>query len=218
MKLTKIFILLVLPTLTFGQMKQSAFVFGPKIGVQMTRINIVDNPTTIDSKNRFDFNGGAFARFNRGNFSIQPEVMYQEKGANFTGEGTQQQSYQYLSTPLIFGYKIAKGINLELGPEYSWALNVGAADEDRNIFGPDAATDVALVVGTRIDMLDALSMFSINLRYIHGFSNVTNRTSTAIPPVPLDFRNRTIQFSISYNFSEYYKWWKKYGDKTKKKK
>ncbi|MFB0909317.1 MAG: hypothetical protein ACI9V1_003442 [Spirosomataceae bacterium] len=217
MKLTKLFILLLLPALTFGQMKQGKFVLGPKVGVQMTRINIVDNPTTIESKNRFDFNAGVFGRLNFGKFSIQPEVMYQEKGGNFTGEGTQQQSYQYLSTPIILGYKIAKGINLEVGPEYSWALNAGSADNDRNIYGPDARNDLALVIGTRIDMLDALSMFSVNIRYVQGLTNVTNRTSTAIPPVPLDFRNRTLQLSISYNFSEYYKWWKKYGDKKKKK-
>lgn len=215
MKLTKLLILLLLPALTFGQMEQSTFVFGPKVGAQMTRVRIIDNPTTTDSKNRFDFNAGVFGRLNYGKFSIQPEVMYQEKGANFEGNGTQQQSYQYLSTPVILGYKVAKGINLEFGPEYSWALNAGAADENRNIFGPDAKNDVALVVGTRIDMLDALSMFSINIRYVHGLTNVTNRV--AADEVPLDFRNRTLQLSISYNFSEYYKWWKKYGVKKKKK-
>ncbi len=212
MKLVKLLLLLALPALSFGQMKQSSFVFGPKVGLQMTRVGIIDNPTAIDSKNRFDFNAGIFTRFNLGDFSIQPEAMYQEKGGNFSGGITQQQSYQYLSTPIILGYKVAKGINFEIGPEYSWALNAGAIDEDRNIYGPDAANDVALVVGTRIDMLDAVSMFSINIRYVHGFQNVTNRLSDT---TPLDFRNRTIQLSISYNFSEYYKWWKKYGDKKK---
>lgn len=216
MKLTKLAILLLLPALSFGQMKQSTFVYGPKIGLQMTKVNILDNPTTIDPKNRFDFNAGVFTRLNLGKFSIQPEVMYQEKGGNFEGSGSEQQSYQYLSTPIILGYKVAKGINFEVGPEYSWALNAGATDEDRNIYGPDAKNDVAIVVGTRIDMLDALSMFSINIRYVHGLTNVTTRTSTDTPPIPLDFRNRTFQLSISYNFSEYYKWWRKYGDKKKK--
>lgn len=212
MKLTKLFILLALPALTFGQMKQSTFVFGPKVGLQMTKVKILDNPTTIDSKNRFDFNAGVFTRFNLGKFSIQPEAMYQEKGGNFSGNGTEQQSYRYLSTPVIFGYRAAKGINLEIGPEYSWALNAGSADEDRNVYEPDNNKDFALVVGTRIDMLDALSMFSVNIRYVHGFTNVTSRLSDT---TPLDFRNRTVQLSISYNFSEYYKWWKKYGIKKK---
>lgn len=212
MKLTKLFIILALPAFSFGQMKQSTFVFGPKVGLQMTKVKIIDNPTSFDSKNRFDFNAGVFTRLNLGQFSIQPEVMYQEKGGNFSGNGTQQHSFQYLSTPIIFGYRPAKGINLEIGPEYSWAINSGFVDEDRNVYGPDAKNDVAIVVGTRIDMLDALSMFSVNIRYVHGLNNVTNRFSDT---TPLDFRNRTLQLSISYNFSEYYKWWKKYGIKKK---
>lgn len=206
MKLTKLFILLALPALTFGQMKQGTFVIGPKVGVQMTKVKIIDNPTAIESKNRFDFNGGIFTRLNVGKFSLQPEIMYQEKGGNFEGTGTEQQSYQYISTPILFGYRPAKGINIEVGPEYSWALNAGSKEDDRNIYGPDAKNDVALIVGTRIDMLDALSMFSINIRYVHGLKNVTNRLSDT---TPLDFRNRTLQLSISYNFSEYYKWWRK---------
>lgn len=213
MKLTKLFILLALPALTFGQMKQSTFVFGPKVGLQMTKVKIIDNPTTIISKNRFDFNAGVYGRLNFGKFSVQPEVMYQEKGGNFTEGLTQQQSYQFISTPVIFGYKVAKGINFEVGPEYSWALNTGSINADNNIFGPDNDKDFALVVGTRIDMLDALSMFSINIRYVHGFNDMTSRVSDEIP---LDFRNRTLQLSVSYNFSEYYKWWKKYGVKKKK--
>jgi hypothetical protein len=215
MKLTKLLILLLLPALSFGQMKQNAFVFGPKIGAQMTKVKILTNSlTVINSKNRFDFNAGVFGRFNFGKFSIQPEVMYQEKGGNFTGGVTQQHSYQYISTPILLGYRPFKGINFEIGPEYSWAVNAGSVNGDRNIYGPDTKNDIALVVGTRIDMLDALSMFSINIRYVHGLTNVTNRLSEA---TPLDFRNRTLQLSISYNFSEYYTWWKKYGVKKEKK-
>lgn len=214
MKLRQLLFLVALPMATFGQMKQSTFVFGPKLGLNMTKVKIVDNPTAFESKNRFDYNAGVFTRFNFGKFSIQPEAMYQEKGGNFSGAGTQQQSYKYVSTPVVLGYRPFKGINFEFGPEYSWALNVGAKNELRNIYGPDAKNDVALIVGTRIDMLDAVSMFSLNLQYVHGLTNVTNRMSDT---TPLDFRNRTIQLSVSYNLSEYYKWWSKYGLKKKKK-
>lgn len=74
--------------------------------------------------------------------------------------------------------------------------------------------DMGVVVGTRINMLDAVSMFSLNFRYTHGLTNVTNRLSDK---TPLDFRNRTFEVSVTYNFSEYYKWQRKYALKKKKK-
>lgn len=209
MKIPKFLPLLFIATLSFAQMKQSTFVLGPKVGLNATKVSILDNPTTIESKFRFDLNAGIYARLNLGKFSFQPEFLYQEKGGNFK-EPDQQQSYQYLSTPIMLGYKPAKGINVVVGPEYSWALNADAENTERQIYGPHAKNDLAFVGGVRIDMLDFMSMFSLDLRYVHGLNNVTNRMSGT---TPLDFRNRTIQLSISYNFSEYYKWWSKYGVK-----
>lgn len=214
MKVRHLFILIALPTLSFGQMKQGTFVAGPKIGVNLTKISIVDNPTDIVSKSRFAFNAGVFGRLNYGKFSLQPEVMYQEKGGNFTTP-TQQQKYRFVSVPIMFGYRPVKGINLEVGPEYSFALNSGFKESDRNIYGPDNKKDFALIVGTRIDMLDALSMFSINLRYVHGFNDMTDRLFNG---TPLNFQNRTIQLSVSYNASEYYKWWRKDNPSKKRRK
>lgn len=211
MKFLKIVPILFISTVSLAQMKQSTFVFGPKVGLNYTKVSILDNPTTTLSKFRFDMNAGVFARLNLGKVSLQPEFLYQQKGANFK-EPAQQQKYRYLSTPILLGIKPFKGINFVAGPEFSWAQNVGMADTDRQIYGPDIKKDFSGIVGVRIDMLDMMSMFSIDLRYIHGFTNVTNRVSGT---TPLDFRNRTIQASISYNFSEFYKWWNKYGEKKK---
>jgi hypothetical protein len=44
------------------------------------------------------------------------------------------------------------------------------------------------------------------LRYTQGLTDIN---SASIP----DYRNRTIQASLHYNLSDYYKWWKKHGDK-----
>jgi Outer membrane protein beta-barrel domain len=213
LKITAVFLLFSCFTTSFGQMKQSTFVFGPKIGGHLTRISIIDNPTTIESKGRFDLNGGIFTRLNIGKFSIQPEVVYQNKGGDFKTPA-QQHKYRYISTPILFGFTPMKGVYLEAGPEYSWALNKGAANTTRSVYGPDQKNDMGVVVGTRINMLDAVSMFSLNFRYTHGLTNVTNRLSDK---TPLDFRNRTFEVSVTYNFSEYYKWQRKYALKKKKK-
>lgn len=196
-----------------AQMKQSTFVAGPKVGLQTARLRFVsENPQNTDEKLALYYQGGIFTRVNMGKFSIQPEFIYTQKGGNFeTPE--QKHTYRYLATPVLFGYSPAKGINLEIGPEFAWALNQGWKKEGIAQFGPDVLNETSIVVGTRIDMLDMFSMVSMNIRYTYGLSNTT---MSEFEGTPLDIRNRTIQVSLTYNLSEYYKWWKKYGIKKKK--
>ncbi|MCR9064132.1 MAG: PorT family protein [Cytophagales bacterium] len=197
-----------------GQMKQSTFVFGPKVGVQASKIQIVDNPGETSSKLIMQYQAGIFTRLNVGKFSLQPEALYQIKGGNLT-DPTEKHTYRYFSTPILLGVSPLKGLYLEAGPEFNWSLNQGWKKDAVEQYGPDAATTNAFIAGARIDMLDAFSMFSLNLRYVHGLSNTNTRVANE--GTPLDFRNRTFQVSVTYNFSEYYKWWKKYGLKTPKK-
>lgn len=212
MKYKLLFLGLLISSSTFSQMKQGTFVFGPKVGLQTAKLAIIgENPEATTSKLALYYQGGVFTRFNLGKFSIQPEAIYSQKGGNLETPN-EKHTYCYLSTPILFGFKAAKGINLEIGPEYSWALNQGWKKEGVTQFGPDVKNETALVAGARIDLLDAFSMFSVNLRYTYGLTNTTMR---AYEGTNLDFRNRNIQVSITYNFSEYYKWWKKYGLKQK---
>ncbi len=213
MKKTLVLIFISLTTLSYGQLKPRLFEYGPKLGLNVTTISIPNNPTTIDPKLAINYQGGIFTRFNYGKFSLQPEVIYQQKGATFKSP-SEKHTYRYLSTPVLLGYTPLKGIYLEAGPEYSWALNAGYKKDGTSIYGPDRDRDVAMVVGARINMLDMFSLFSLNLRYAHGLQNTTKRLSNT---TPLDFRTRTFQLSVTYTFSEYYRWYKKDKERTKKK-
>lgn len=210
----KILVLALICSLSLSaQMKQSTFVMGPKAGVQTAKLSFIsENPENTDEKLAVYYQGGIFTRLNVGKFSLQPEFVYTQKGGNFENPD-QKHTYRYLATPVLFGFSPAKGINLEVGPEFAWALNQGWKKEGVTQFGPDVANETSIVVGTRIDMLDMFSMVSMNIRYTHGLTNTTTREFEG---TALDFRNRTIQVSLSYNLSEYYKWWKKYGIKKKK--
>lgn len=194
--------------LAHGQIVPTFFQYGPKIGVQMTKVQILDNPTEIVSQNRFKFQGGVFTRFNVGKFSLQPEFLYDQKGGRFTTPA-ESHNYSYLTTPVLLGYTPIKGLYLEAGPEFGWAFNSGKSDATTSTFGPDRRQDMGITVGTRINMLDAFSLLSINIRYTQGLENTTMRFSNT---TPLDFRNRALQLSVTYTFSEYYKWWRKQGN------
>ena len=212
MKFIKICLFVLITSTAFGQFKPRLFEFGPKAGINVGSIATLDT-ITDKKKPSFAYQGGIFTRFNVGKFSLQPEFIYQLKGATFTKPTSAKYSYKYFSTPILLGFTPFKGIYFETGPEYSWALNQGYKKEGLTIYGPDKATDKAWVVGTRINMLDMFSLASLNIRYTHGLTNVS--TSKHLT-TPLDFRNRTIQLTFSYTFSEYWLWKRKYDSKKKK--
>lgn len=213
MKYKLLLISLLISQIGTAQMEQGTFVFGPRVGLQANKINLGDNPQKTVSKLSMQYHAGIFTRLNMGKFSLQPEAVFQIKGSTLKTPDSKN-TYRYLSTPILLGVSPMKGLVLEAGPEFSWALNQGWKKEGVQQFGPDAKRDKALVLGARIDMLDMLSMFSVNLRYVQGLDNVT---TTTFENKPLEYKNRTFQLSITYNFSEYYKWWKKYGLKKPKK-
>lgn len=191
-----------------AQMKQSTFVFGPKVGIQANKIKIVDNPTTRESKINMQYNVGIFTRLNLGKISLQPEAYFETRGGNITSSN-EKLTYRNISTPILLGISPFKGLFLEAGPQFSWALNQGWKKDGIEQYGPDIKNDNAFVAGARVDLLDMFSMFSLNLRYVHGLNNVNTRLLNE--GTPLDLRTRSFQISVTYNFSEYYKWWKKYG-------
>jgi Outer membrane protein beta-barrel domain len=212
-------VLVLVNLISFAQIRPLSQ-YGFKVGTGISQSVILNNPTDIRSKFRNDFNVGVFHRWNIKKISVQPEAYFQIRGGSFKSSTTNftetnnlvlRNKYQYVSIPLILGYEIAKNVHLIAGPEYGFAVNAGTKA------GPYAQTDLNLVGGIRIDMLDAAHLFSLNIRYEHGLSNTTNKTFTKADKtvVPLDFRNRTLQISATYNFSDYYRWYKKHGTKKK---
>ena len=135
-------------------------------------------------------------RFRYNRFVIQPEVLYSAKGGTFQavkvgGKVTTKNNFAYISVPLLFGYIPTEGITLQVGPEFSYALNSGTAT------GPGTRNDIGLVVGAHYDFLDMLDKFSLHLRYIHGLKNVAPPSD---PALAVDYRNRVLQLSMVYNF------------------
>jgi hypothetical protein len=210
----KIFIvvLIAFPIFSFAQYKPRLFEIGPKIGLNLSGIKPLD---TVSFKKKIspNYQVGIFTRLNLGKFSIQPEAIYQIKGSTFSSPSQAKYQYKYISTPIMFGFSPFKAIYFETGPELSWAVNKGYKRDGLTVYGPDAAKDNSWVTGVRINMLDMLSLVSINLRYTHGLTDQTNAKQVN---TPLDFRNRTFQLSATYAFSEQYLWKKKYGVKKKR--
>ncbi len=202
--------------ISFAQVRPSAQ-YGLKLGISNSITAIIDNRTDIFNKFRNDINAGVYYRRNYNKFSLQPELYFQAKGGSFragsnfaeTNNSVLRNNYQYITGSLILGYEVAKNIHLVAGPEYGYAINAGTKR------GPYAKTDFSLAGGVRIDMLDMAHLFSLNIRYIHGLTNTTNKTYTLADKsmIPLTFQNRTLQVAASFSFGEYYRWSKFYKKK-----
>lgn len=122
-------------------------------------------------------------------------------------------TYRYFSTPVMVGYSPIKHLYIEAGYEKSWALNRMREIPTLNKpYGPGKPQDESFIVGARINLLDMFSLFSINLRYVHGLRNVSELKHGTLP---MEFSNRSFQVSASYTFSEQYLWNKKFGPKKK---
>jgi hypothetical protein len=205
--------IILFPLAVSAQYKPKFFEIGPKIGLNLAGIGTLDT-VTYKKKISANYQVGLFTRFNAGKFSLQPELIYQNKGATFSKGTTGKFAYKYLSTPILLGFTPMKGVYFETGAELSWALNKNYKPQGLTVYGPNAATDKSWVIGARINMLDMLSLVSINLRYTHGLTN--QQSSLKVGNTPVDFRNRTFQLSATYAFSEYYLWKRKHDGKKKR--
>lgn len=164
--------------------------FGLKFGAQTTKTAIQGTSPNI-AKNSTQFNLGVMYRLRYRKYVLQPELLYSVKGGSFTVEQTTgatvtHNNYNYLSLPLMFGYIPTEGITLQVGPEFSYALNTPASN------GPAVRNDIGLAVGAHYDFLDMLANWSLHARYIYGFVNIS-------PVAQANYFNRTFQLSLVYN-------------------
>ena len=213
MQSLRVLVLLLFTIPAMAQIEPRLFEFGPKAGLNLSTISPSDT-ITYNKNAAFGLQGGIFTRFNFGKLSIQPEFIYQAKGVNMKQPISSKHTYRYFSTPVILGYSPIKHLYLEAGYEKSWALNrMKETPAVNKPYGPGKPQDESIIVGARINLLDMFSLFSINLRYVHGLKNVSELKNGTLP---MEFANRSFQVSASYTFSEQYLWNKKFGAKKKK--
>lgn len=165
--------------------------FGVKVGASFTQIAI--SGTTVNIPHRgLQPHLGVMYRYRYNRYVFQPEVILSIRGGTFQQEqsgGTRSTtgvSYYYASLPLLVGYIPTEGLTLQAGPEFSYALNAGESG------GPGVNNDLGLAVGAHYDFLDMLNKFSLHVRYIYGFVNVSPEPTAA-------YYNRNLQVSIVYN-------------------
>jgi hypothetical protein len=182
-------LMMVLALLTVEQASAQSFDMGLEAGMNFSSfigsgVNSSNLGGTVSS--RLGFVGGGYLSLNFGpNFSIRPELLYEQKGAQISGTTTSYEA-DYVEVPVLL--KIGLGIpvinpSILIGPSFDWntlsslpgsagALNTG---------------DVGLVGGLEFDF----SSFCVNGRYELGLDNVTGNSH---------IQNGTFTVLMGYSF------------------
>jgi len=190
-RLLLLFLLVTSPLLTRAQSdKPIGGHFGVKIGASFTQVSISGTSLNIP-KRALQPNIGVMYRYRYNRLVFQPEALLAVKGGTFQqeqvgGRSTTNHSYYYVSAPILLGYIPTEGLTIQAGPEFSYALNSGSAT------GPGAKNDLGAVLGVHYDFLDMLNKFSLHVRYVYGFTNVSNEATAS-------YYNRNLQVSLVYN-------------------
>ncbi|MEM9671580.1 MAG: porin family protein [Cyclobacteriaceae bacterium] len=148
------------------------------------------------------------------NFSIQPELLYNNKGYTAIDNGPLSLHYNlhYVSVPIMLQYRVLDRLIVELGPEIGYLLDATSNRSSRGIFMGIPSFDEQLLSSYK-DLDLALNMgigyllsdkWSLNLRYNMGLYDVTEDFYTSVfeldEPVLISspVYNRSLQLSISY--------------------
>lgn len=189
--------------------------FGIKAGANISSIS---KDGFEDSKSKVGFYGGLFMNAPLSEqFSIQPEVLYSQQGAEvkrtYTALGNTttidgKLDLDYITVPVMFQFKATPEFYIEAGPEFGFLVNAKQkgdikvngntvasntydAKDNYNSFNMGAALGVGFNVTEN---------FGVNARYVAGFTDINKDGNTSLQNDDNKNRNNTFQVGLNYKF------------------
>lgn len=182
-------LLLLLTFVTLSATAQTLYLkphFGLRAGINIASSTYTPN-FIYNLKRQSHPNLGVFYRYRTKKWAFQPEVQLSVRGGTFKGETEiVRNNFNYGSFVPVVGYIITEGLTFEVAPEFSYAL---AAPKS---IVPLRRNEFSMGSGLRFDFMDMAEDFSLNIRYVHGFTNLSTSKTESL-------YNRTIQVSVVYN-------------------
>lgn len=203
--------LLVLPTLAAGQELEA----GVRLGVGITTL-VGDDAEDPDSRNRFV--GGIYGTIPvTDRFSVQPELLFAQKGASYpdsldSSAFDAKLSLDYLEIPVLArisltpeGSRSRTRFHLLVGPSFSIEtkcevegsfegvkLTVDCNDEDVGL--ETRSLDFGGVAGLSMEFPMGGTMLGLDARYTGGFTSIDDSDADE------DIRNQVFSFGASLSF------------------
>ncbi|RZK31944.1 MAG: PorT family protein [Hymenobacter sp.] len=171
--------------------------FGIKAGASLTSLT----NTSSQTEYKFGFNGGVLANFAVNDmFSIQPEVLYSNKGYKFKNLDDTRFALNYIDVPVLAKIATgATGLFFEVGPQVGFRLSADLKDSNNSASLKDFTKSVdfgyAAGLGFQVE-----SGAMIGLRYNGGISKVGKDVNfgNGIVATAADSRNSAFQLYVGY--------------------
>lgn len=188
---------IAMSSLTFAQQ------FGAKAGVNVSTIS---DDSDLNQKSKVGYYAGVFMNAPIAeNFSIQPEVLYNNLGAKLTEDSeTSTLNLDYVTVPVMFQYNATPNFYLEAGPEFGFLVNSKVKSDN----------EFTEAIGNEIYKKDNMNSFNFGLglgagyyftpnigitaRYVAGFTDVTKENSDVTTNAKN--RNNTFQAGLAFKF------------------
>lgn len=186
--------LVLLTSVSFSQFIK----IGPKIGANMVKVSGQSFNDAFD----LGYYAGGFIELKVGNnWYLQPEVLFNENSVRRTNQfsslynnllkmdSLKNIKLQYLTIPMVLGYKIANVLSLEAGAQYGIKMN-----SQKNLLqnGSEAfkTGDFSLLAGLQF----RLSKFRVHARYAVGLNSINDIDNRD------QWKSQTIQAGIGFVF------------------
>jgi hypothetical protein len=171
--------------------------FGVKGGLNLTTLDVKDPEKSYDS--RTGYHAGIFVRGKFGNVGIQPELLLFTQNGDIESSlfGTAQESFTYLSIPLMLKFYPVGGLNLQLGPQFGFLIDgerkydsfLGGGSQD--ITDYYKKSDISVSLGGGYDFSFGLGL---DVRYNIGVKDINNEANGE------EARSRIFLVSLGWNF------------------
>lgn len=199
---------IAMSSLTFAQQ------FGVKGGMNVSSLS--DDATLSDQESKIGFNAGVFMNAPIAeNFSIQPELIYNNLGSKVylsevdvngtTYRNEYARHLDYITVPVMFQYNATPNFYLEAGPQFGFLVN--AKDKFKN--STNGSTDNATIVALDKDNFNTFD-FGIGLGAGYYFTpnlGLTARYTAGLSDIMKDnpgdsVKNNVFQVGLAYKFSK----------------
>jgi hypothetical protein len=184
--------------LIFSASAAQEFGFGLKGGLNLSTLDLEDPEASYDSRTGYHL--GLFLRSKFDKVGIQPEFLLYTQNGDIESSlfGTAQESFSYLTIPLIIKFYPVGGLNLQVGPQFGFLLD-GERKYDTPFLGSGSQditehydkSDISLALGGGYDFGFGLG---IDVRYNLGIKDINNAADGE--PV----KSRVFMVSLGWNF------------------
>lgn len=211
----KRFFLLVMTIFALNTADAQLLKYGLRVGGGTTSVrnsdavNLYDGTDSLVMKmgsSHFGFHVGGFARVTVKDFFVQPEVLFNTRGHNYTAfnlsNNTQEildDRFSTLDIPIIVGYKFSS-LRFQAGPVGSLTLTntndlIERFDEQEDLVATLQGFNWGWQAGIGLD----ISKFMIDIKYEGNFQSIGN--DITIDGNTYDFNGRANRFLVTFGYS-----------------